>query len=114
MELDHAKNQNLIQRLAAQCEAGSDRAKRSEDMAKDLENKLLEATTNLNEEFTNQITQQVNNITNTIVENSAKTEMLIEEAKKEQAEAVELKIVAVTQSVSEEIKHVTDTVVTER
>ncbi|GMH78339.1 hypothetical protein TL16_g07764 [Triparma laevis f. inornata] len=113
MELDHAKNQNLIQRLAAQCEAASDRAKRSEDMAKDLENKLLEATTNLNEEFTNKITQQVNNITNTIVENSVKTETLIEETKKEQAEAVELKIVAVTQSVSEEIKYVTNTVVTE-
>ncbi|GMH55713.1 hypothetical protein TrST_g11605 [Triparma strigata] len=113
MELDHAKNQNLIQRLAAQCEAASDRAKRSEDMAKELETKLLEATTSLNEEFTAQITQQVNNITTTIVESTEKTESLIEEAKKEQAEAVQEQIVAVTKSVSEEIKQVTETVVTE-
>ena len=113
MELDHAKNQNLIQRLAAQCESASARAKRSEDLTKDLEKRLIEATSALNEQLNESLVEQMSQITTTIVENSEQTQVLIREAKKEVGESFELKIGEQAATMKEEFKVVTETVTKE-
>ena len=59
MELDHTKSQNLIERLAEQCEMASERAKTSEAKANQMEELILQTTQSLSSEFEKSLVDQM-------------------------------------------------------
>ncbi len=109
MELEHANSQNLMERLAASCEAATKRARESEDIAKKAQEEIVLATSSLNEQLHTTLNEQINTVTTSMLEANAAIETMVNEQKASSEETVQQNLAVLTGKLKEEIKQVAET-----